>query len=438
MSIRADVTKLSLIGRELNNQNPLPMGNDSLYLSDIDFDNSDFTDWVGDPELLFQSPFSASIVNSTANNPKIIILAFKRTIYTSQIGFGENNGGNFSNIKLTKLGSGGFTRGVFDDSNKNEQLTSKLANFGNEAFNSIKIEFHTANAVSISNITIQKSRLSFIGNKVINAIPITSDSVYLADLDQELCSSAGFDGGTIADLISYSGKVLINDSIDNPKSLLIDLIRPIQSNILGLSTSDGDFSNVKISGRFGQLASTTVVIYDGSSDSTKRQILIPDIAPVTFSTIIIEFFTADTVSVSSIGISKAPQTIARIQGQAADGTLKDFKSTNQGNFKVSIEEYETDTNPIRSDLEGGGKIAVGTTAVEVTFSGNTKKINIQSDPNNTGILYIGKSDVTNTGVNAFCFLKTGEGILLDYDNGENPLYVVSDTASQNFWKGALL
>jgi hypothetical protein len=39
-------------------QNPLSVDGDSIYAQDIDFANSDFTDWVGDQEDLFQSPFN--------------------------------------------------------------------------------------------------------------------------------------------------------------------------------------------------------------------------------------------------------------------------------------------------------------------------------------------------------------------------------------------
>ena len=91
-----------------------------------------------------------------------------------------------------------------------------------------------------------------------------------------------------------------------------------------------------------------------------------------------------------------------------------------------------------TDLEGGGKVSVGTTAVEVTFTGTTQSIIITADKDNTGVLYIGKSDVTNAGANAIVYLEAGDWIELDYNDVTNGIYVVSDTASQYFWKGALL
>lgn len=92
----------------------------------------------------------------------------------------------------------------------------------------------------------------------------------------------------------------------------------------------------------------------------------------------------------------------------------------------------------RSDLEGGGKISVGTTAVEVTFTGTTTSIIISADTSNTGTLYIGKSNVNNTGGNAMTFLEAGESLTIDYNDSSNAVYVVASASSQNFFKGALL
>jgi hypothetical protein len=102
---------------------------------------------------------------------------------------------------------------------------------------------------------------------------------------------------------------------------------------------------------------------------------------------------------------------------------------------------DTDGNvipvPIRKDIEGGGKISIGTTAVEITFTGITTTIIISADPENTGLLYVGKSDVNFSGNNSLTFLEAGEDIVIKYDDSENPVYVVASIANQNFFKGAL-
>jgi len=90
------------------------------------------------------------------------------------------------------------------------------------------------------------------------------------------------------------------------------------------------------------------------------------------------------------------------------------------------------------NAEGGGKISVGTTAVEVTFTITpTKSILLSADINNTGTLYWGKSNVASDGSNACGTLEAGESIAIDYDDVSNPLYVVASIAAQNFFKGAI-
>ena len=106
-------------------------------------------------------------------------------------------------------------------------------------------------------------------------------------------------------------------------------------------------------------------------------------------------------------------------------------TNDEGELKVNLE-------PAATDMEGGGKISVGTSAVEATFTGATKSIIISADVANTGTLYIGKSNVTDAGANAIAFLLAGESIVIDYDDASNAVYVVATAASQNFWKGALI
>lgn len=91
-----------------------------------------------------------------------------------------------------------------------------------------------------------------------------------------------------------------------------------------------------------------------------------------------------------------------------------------------------------TDLDAGGKISVSTTPVEVTFTGTTKSIIITADKDNSGILYIGKSNVTSAGANSITFLEAGDSISMNYNDATNGIFVVSDAENQNFWKGCLI
>lgn len=99
---------------------------------------------------------------------------------------------------------------------------------------------------------------------------------------------------------------------------------------------------------------------------------------------------------------------------------------------------KSSSTPVSADDFEGSPVTVGTTAVELTFTGTTKSILIQSDPDNTGKIWIGKSNVTSAGANAMIQLKAGEAIELDLDDSSNAIYAVSDTASQVVHKMALV
>jgi hypothetical protein len=119
-----------------------------------------------------------------------------------------------------------------------------------------------------------------------------------------------------------------------------------------------------------------------------------------------------------------------------------LKNVNQEAINPATEETlqsVVDNTSTPDDLIGGGKIAVGSvSAVEVTFMGTTTSIIITADKDNAGLLFIGKSNVTNDGANSMTYLEAGDSITIDYDDATNAVYVISDTASQYFWKGSLL
>ncbi len=91
-----------------------------------------------------------------------------------------------------------------------------------------------------------------------------------------------------------------------------------------------------------------------------------------------------------------------------------------------------------TDIEGGGIITVGTTPIELTFSGTTETISIIAHIDNPGVLYIGESNVTSAGANAAYTLWAGTPFSIDYDDVTNPLYIVASVADQKFIKGATL
>ena len=95
-------------------------------------------------------------------------------------------------------------------------------------------------------------------------------------------------------------------------------------------------------------------------------------------------------------------------------------------------------NTVSTDFEGLGNVTVGTTEVELAFSGTTTSIHIQGDNSNTGIVYIGKTGVGNDGTNFGWKVESGDDIIIKYDDSVNALYARSDTAGQLISVTALL
>lgn len=93
---------------------------------------------------------------------------------------------------------------------------------------------------------------------------------------------------------------------------------------------------------------------------------------------------------------------------------------------------------VPTDFEPLGDVAVGLTEVAVPFSGATTKVRIRFDVNGSGILFIGKTGVLADGSNDLVRLEPGDEWIEDYNNADNPLYVISDTAAQTFNASAFI
>ena len=112
-----------------------------------------------------------------------------------------------------------------------------------------------------------------------------------------------------------------------------------------------------------------------------------------------------------------------------------------------LSKIATVTNPVPveivsgvtsgTNLEGLGFITVGTSQVELAFTGTTESIIITSDSANTGRIFIGKTGVNIT-TNFIDYLEPGASFIIDYDDVTNGIFVISDTAAQQISAGASL
>lgn len=137
-------------------QSPLPSDGDSVYAKDVWSDESDLGDFSGTPSDLFNNLHSI-ISDTTANNPKEMLLHFNRTIVSNVVGLGAYSG-DFSNVRIYIVNSGSVSTLVYDNSADATKRTSQTIQLPVTAgFNAIRIQFHTADTVTISNIVILKT-----------------------------------------------------------------------------------------------------------------------------------------------------------------------------------------------------------------------------------------------------------------------------------------
>ena len=189
------------------------------------------------------------------------------------------------------------------------------------------LAFHNANNQNYENVGIQ------------HPLPIDGDTVYNKDVWLSESNIGNF-SGSVTDLFDDLHSVIVDNTANNPKEVLVHFNRTVISNTVGIGANSGDFSNVKIIGVLsGNLEAT---LYDGSGDSTKLTSLSAQL-PVTagLNAIKIQFHTADTVTLSNLLVIKSRSVVARLQGVKPDGTVVDLNATNGGNFKVSLEEFES-------------------------------------------------------------------------------------------------
>jgi hypothetical protein len=136
-------------------QCPVPTNSDSVYSDDIDITRSDSTGWVGDLLDLFGS-LVVGISYSGATNPKAYTVYFNRTVITNAMGLGTETG-NFSNVKIIGLFSGGPELVLYDGSADSVVRTTQSVQFTPIGVAGFRVEFHTANSVEINNMVILKT-----------------------------------------------------------------------------------------------------------------------------------------------------------------------------------------------------------------------------------------------------------------------------------------
>lgn len=143
-------------GGEVTPITPFMTSNDEIYVSDIDWENSDFTGWSGEPKDLFGNINNGGIFNDSSETVKTFTLKLKRTRKARDFGIGTSIG-SIRNLKATLLGSGGAERGIMDNSDDSSPKQSMVYSQEEFVFNGVRFEFLTSERIDVTNLFIKYS-----------------------------------------------------------------------------------------------------------------------------------------------------------------------------------------------------------------------------------------------------------------------------------------
>lgn len=155
-SVYGSQTTITTLGDAVSVQNPLPTDGDSVYLKDIDITRSSTGGFSGTITDLFDSANNL-LTDSSATNPKSYTVYFQRPLTTSEITIAAGQTGDFSNAKLFLYDIAGNELLSIDNSTDDTKYTKYVFNNVPQTFIGYKIEFHTADTVSVAFNYIHKS-----------------------------------------------------------------------------------------------------------------------------------------------------------------------------------------------------------------------------------------------------------------------------------------
>jgi len=141
-------------GKDVGVQNPLHVDGDSVHASDVWVAESEMNGFSGAITDLFDNLHSV-ITDATATNPKHLLVHFNRSTVIQTMSLGAYTG-DFSNVKVSVLKSNHDEVVIIDESTDNTKYNSRRYELPIIGFYALKVEFYTADQVSLSNFYMAK------------------------------------------------------------------------------------------------------------------------------------------------------------------------------------------------------------------------------------------------------------------------------------------
>ncbi len=182
-SILAIQTNDETTYRNVDIQNPIPTGTDSVYGADLLLSLSNpggftLTDdpTAGNTAILtsFVSNVDREKKDDSVDAVKYVTLAFRRPIVTNTIGIDSGPNGTFSNVKVT-IFQGQESQVILDDSADATLKKIDLFNIPPVKFSKILIEFYTTNTITVGLIGIFKNNEVTARIQALNDVGVVTD-----------------------------------------------------------------------------------------------------------------------------------------------------------------------------------------------------------------------------------------------------------------------
>lgn len=314
-------------GNVVGVQYPISVDGDSVYAKDIDAPNSDIDSFSGSILDIFDDLNSIITAKSVGNggvNPKYFKVRLLRPVSTTGIGIGSDNL-SISNIKITLKNFIGDILKIIDYSSDSTKRGVQTFFFEQTFFTELLVEFYTDDEVSINALLILKSRNVSIDaiNGVISEdnssdIPLGADATFTGDpIDTRNY------GIIICSVYSDQGSAVDGLSIEFSS----DKTNWYWKDEYTVDANTGKTFSVQTQARFVRIVYTNGSV--AQSVFQLETILKPIYVKPSSHRI------ADAIS----GQDDAELVKSVLTGEDPTGTFINFQATNQGNFRVSLEEY---------------------------------------------------------------------------------------------------
>jgi len=220
-------------------------------------------------------------------------------------------------------------------------------------------------------------------------IAVDGDSVYTKDIKSSLNDVGTFTGADLDTLFNNLDDSITDSSATNPKWFQFYLERPARVGSIALVAKTGNFSNVKIT--FKDRQGTVLDTIDDSANNTKyTSHKYVETDAINACCVLIEFYTADAVTVSFAYVRKILTVSAVISGEKPNGEFVNFKATANGNFKVSLEEFDGEVATVNADRTTNldGIAGLNTNAMTFGRISDTVVKNLRSDASTESLMTV--------------------------------------------------